>query len=185
MTIGKKVKTAQVATILVITAAVVVAAYWSWGNSGIQQPVAFPHKTHIVSSTRGKGRRCRQATHGLLSRLSCGRRYQQRRNQEAAPVRGRRKRNSMEARVALARTRFVSPSSPRYLRAAYLPNMSWSDGDAYSSSKPCAEGTADGRLHCLSRAPEISESHTRKDGTNYKGGSAASVCGLHILPSLR
>lgn len=49
MTIGQKLKAARWwPLVLVIIVAALVACYWSWADSGVQQPIAFPHKTHIA-----------------------------------------------------------------------------------------------------------------------------------------
>ena len=43
MSIGQKLKAARWSLLLVIIAAALVAGYWSWANSGVQQPIAFLH----------------------------------------------------------------------------------------------------------------------------------------------
>ena len=36
------------ALMLVVLGAALAWGYWSWADSGVQQPIAFPHKTHIA-----------------------------------------------------------------------------------------------------------------------------------------
>lgn len=167
----------------------------AWGVLGlragpaVEQPIAFPHKTHIELNLQCTSCHDRAEKEAVAGRprtalcLSChGGGGAQGRDQEGSGLREDRG-DPLEARVAVASSRLLPAPHPRRRRRGEVPDLPRPDGDSRPPAGAPVENAHDERLP---RMPRGAGAAGREDGGPGSGeGSASPLHRLQRLPSLR